>query len=278
MLTAGAPTTALIAALDRSGWQALAGPSWHGLRVCLRSLASLLPAKSGQGETTRWQVADRMGGYSIRHVSRLLAELELLEIITWRRGGVVSGRPQPSYFRVNKTVLLAMVEAGRIRLTEVLARRRAATETRLRGLRMLNVRPRIKSPRKLHEDIRSPLPPYRGNDVREARPSIQPRKDSSAVRSHGMVYCDVKGCKEAAYDKAADGWTTDAGRDYCSSHAKRLALAEKPTTPNDSQSRQDSKDLSQAEIDRMSPRLLATLNRARARRGLPAYVQTAEGN
>lgn len=142
MLTAAAPVPVLTGALMRSGWHDLSGKQWHGLRAILLAVAQSVEPRSGSGYATANQIADKAGGYSTRWTRHLLHELEALGVITWWRGGIVSGKPEPSWFRINKKTLLALIKGGRVRLDEVLAKRRERTQARINGLRKITVKPR----------------------------------------------------------------------------------------------------------------------------------------
>ena len=178
-LTASAPAPVLLGALARAGWGDLAGRQWHGLRQILRALVDVLPAKSALGQTTALQVADAAGGYSERWTRHLMEELETIGLITWTRGGILHGRPQPSLVRISKRRLLELVRSGRISIDEIRAKRAARTTARLRGLRMVTVRPRRSGPAGSHAELTTSPPPYGGGvSAREARaPAPTPPPD-----------------------------------------------------------------------------------------------------
>lgn len=160
-LTAGAPAPVLLAALARAGYGPLRGREWHALRAVLRAVVAVLPSQSGTGQATACQIADAAGGYSERWTRAMLGELEALGLIAWTRGGVVSGKPQPSLFRLSKRRLLALIHEGRAVMDQVRAARAARTTARLAGLRMLTVRPR-QTRRSVHAELGATPPPYRG--------------------------------------------------------------------------------------------------------------------
>ena len=167
-LTASAPTRDLLGALARRGWGDLAGPQWRGLHNVLRALVDVLPYRSGVGQTTAGQLAD-VACLSERWTRYLLGELESLGLITWTRGGVIAGRPQPSLIRLDKRALLALIHGARARLDEIRAKRAARTTARLRGLRMVTVRPRRRTPGHPHAELNaSPTPSGGGDRARSA--------------------------------------------------------------------------------------------------------------
>jgi hypothetical protein len=138
-LQAGAPSTVLFRSLEDAGWGDLAGAELRGVRAVLGALVRALPPGSAAGVATAEQVAST-AGYSEKWTRRCLHFLEDLELIDWRRGGVVDGRPQPSHFRIDKTLLLALVHTARRIRTEALAELRARTTARLNGLKMRYVK------------------------------------------------------------------------------------------------------------------------------------------
>ena len=90
---------------------------------------------------TASQLADR-AGYSERHVRRWLPILEDLGILSWSRGWIEEGRPQPGSMKINKAVLVDYVQDARIQYDEaVLPLRAAKTAARLAKLRLLRIKP-----------------------------------------------------------------------------------------------------------------------------------------
>lgn len=127
-LTAGAPSYVLLDRLEKAGWGNLAGPELRGVRGVLAALTRLLDPKSAQGKATAYEIAER-AGYSDRWTRRCLQVLEELELIEWDRGGVVDGRPVPSWFRVSKRALLILVQIARTTAQD----RRAAHQEKVRA-------------------------------------------------------------------------------------------------------------------------------------------------
>ncbi|WP_311777458.1 hypothetical protein [Trueperella abortisuis] len=110
--TAYWPTPSLIRSLSRAGWGELGGHSMKGVRATLRALVDLLPDKSGMGKATAWQLA-HAAGQSDKWTRRCLGLLEDIGVITWHRGGIINGRPAPSYFQIIKTKLVELIHAAR---------------------------------------------------------------------------------------------------------------------------------------------------------------------
>lgn len=176
-LQSGAPAPALLKALETAGWGDLAGHDLRGVRVVLSALVRALPAKSGQGYSTAEQLA-AASGYSTRWVRRCLHFLEDLELVDWHRGGVHNGRPQPSYFRVDKTVLLALVQIARSARDQALAALRETTRARIDGLRMLYVKSKAQQNRRSHHaELSTSLPPIGEGSGPTARPDTPARGD-----------------------------------------------------------------------------------------------------
>ena len=95
------------------GWGALNDVGRKGTRATLRAVILYLPFGSGEGYATVPQIAYK-AGYSSRHwVGEMLADLEGIGLITWRRGGVYHGEPVPSYFRIDKQLLADLVNSAR---------------------------------------------------------------------------------------------------------------------------------------------------------------------
>ena len=132
-LTAHRDTRSLLTSLQRAGWGPLAGADMQGLRSVLSALIALLPFKSAAGLATVPQIADAAGLHD-RWTRDRLALLEELGVIAWTRGGIVSGRCSPSWFRINKTMLCQLIELARPALDAIQAARRATTLNRIKGL------------------------------------------------------------------------------------------------------------------------------------------------
>lgn len=101
-----APVRVLLDLLERDGWRALAGPELRGVRMVLAALVRSVDSETGAGLATVDEISTR-AGYSSRWTRRCLQVLEHLELIEWNRGGIVNGRPAPSWFRVSKVGLIA---------------------------------------------------------------------------------------------------------------------------------------------------------------------------
>lgn len=139
-VTAGWSLPALIDAWSRAGWGPLTGRTGGAMRDILAALGRLLPSTSAAGEITAYQLADA-SGISDRWVRRCLTVLEISELIQWRRGTVIDGRPTAGWIRINKKSLAALVAYSRRELTGRLRARAAATIRRLQQtLRMRTIR------------------------------------------------------------------------------------------------------------------------------------------
>lgn len=125
--------------------------------AALTALARVLPRGSAAGTTTATQLADA-ARYSARWIRDSLAELEGLGVIEWRRGGVAYGSPTPSWIRVDKRALCALITQGIDQLAELLAARAVDTAHRLAGLRPF-VRTRRRKPRSVHAEVAAHLTP-----------------------------------------------------------------------------------------------------------------------
>lgn len=174
----------LLTSLAKAGWGDLAGREWQGVRTTLQALMNQLPFRSGEGITTAEQVA-QAAGLSVRWVRRCLHVLEDLGLIIWHRGGVVSGQPAPSHFRIVKTVLVDLIRAARPLKDLADAARRTATKARLAALRRLYVGPQARKRRSAHAELdASPLPSGEGTGGAE-RPTGPRPVDNSGPCDHG---------------------------------------------------------------------------------------------
>lgn len=135
----------LIDALRRAGWGILRGSENRCARSLLETLAgtmrSIKTDARGYMTITASQLADR-AGYSERHVRRWLPILEDLGILSWSRGWIEEGRPQPGSMKLNKGVLSKYVEDARTEYDQaVLPLRAAKTAARLARLRLRRIKP-----------------------------------------------------------------------------------------------------------------------------------------
>lgn len=188
MSNAGQTTYQLVDTLRRAGWGILGGSENRCARALLETLAgtmrSLRTDARGYMTITASQLADR-AGYSERHVRRWLPILEDLGILSWSRGWIEEGKPQPGSMKINKSVLVDYVQDARIQYDEaVLPLRAAKTAARLSKLRLLRIKP---YPRRgqSRADITSGLSSYeRASSAASSRSlslSIPPTNKSNAV-------------------------------------------------------------------------------------------------
>lgn len=116
MANAGQTAYQLVDALRRAGWGVLRGSENRCARSLLETLAgtmrTLKTDRRGYMTITASQLADR-AGYSERHVRRWLPILEELGLLSWSRGWIEEGRPQPGSMKLNKTVLVKYVTDAR---------------------------------------------------------------------------------------------------------------------------------------------------------------------
>ena len=188
MSNAAQPAYQLVDALRRAGWGILRGSENRCARTLLETLAgtmrTLKTDARGYMTITASQLADR-AGYSERHVRRWLPILEDLGILSWSRGWIEEGRPQPGSMKINKAVLVDYVQDARIQYDEaVLPLRAAKTAARLAKLRLLRIKP---YPRRGQgrADITSSLSSYERATARSGSRSlslsIPPTNKSNAV-------------------------------------------------------------------------------------------------
>lgn len=145
MPNAAQTTYQLIDALRRAGWGILKGSENRCARSLLETLAGTMRTLKTDGRgymtITAAQLADR-AGYSERHVRRWLPILEDLGILSWSRGWIEDGRPQPGSMKINKKVLVKLVNDARIEYDQsILPLRAARTRARLAKLRLLRIKP-----------------------------------------------------------------------------------------------------------------------------------------
>lgn len=145
MTNAGQTAYQLIDALRRAGWGILRGSENRCARSLLETLAgtmrSLKTDRRGYITITAAQLADR-AGYSERHVRRWLPILEDLGLLSWSRGWIEEGRPQPGSMKINKAALVNYVQDARVEYDEaVLPLRASKTRARLAKLRLLRIKP-----------------------------------------------------------------------------------------------------------------------------------------
>lgn len=188
MTNPGMTSYQLVDALRRAGWGILRGSENRCARTLLETLAgtmrSLKTDARGYMTITAAQLADR-AGYSERHVRRWLPILEDLGILSWSRGWIEEGKPQPGSMKINKAVLVDYVQDARIQYDEaVLPLRAAKTAARLSKLRLLRIKP---YPRRgqSRADITSGLSSYERASARSGSRSlslsIPPTNKSNAV-------------------------------------------------------------------------------------------------
>lgn len=151
-LTAGAPSHVLVKALEDAGWGPLAGADFRGVQSVLAALTRALDPRSAAGKATVWQISER-ANYSEGWTRRCLQILEELELITWERGGVVDGKPVPSWFRVSKKALLDLVRSARRHATERLSGQAAAVRGRITGYRLHRTKRRGQTRRSDHPSL-----------------------------------------------------------------------------------------------------------------------------
>ena len=145
MTNPGQTAYQLVDALRRAGWGILRGSENRCARALLETLAgtmrTLRTDARGYMTITAAQLADR-AGYSERHVRRWLPILEDLGILSWSRGWIEDGKPQPGSMKINKNSLVKFVNDARVEYEEaILPVRAARTRARLARLRLLRIKP-----------------------------------------------------------------------------------------------------------------------------------------
>lgn len=187
MTNAGMTAYQLVDALRRAGWGILRGSENRCARTLLETLAgtmrTLKTDTRGYMTITASQLADR-AGYSERHVRRWLPILEDLGILSWSRGWIEEGKPQPGSMKINKAALVDYVQDARVQYDEaVLPLRAAKTAARLAKLRLLRIKP-YRRRAQGRADIASSLSSYeRASSAASSRSlnlSIPPTNKSNA--------------------------------------------------------------------------------------------------
>lgn len=187
MSNAAQPAYQLVDALRRAGWGILRGSENRCARTLLETLAgtmrTLKTDTRGYMTITASQLADR-AGYSERHVRRWLPILEDLGILSWSRGWIEEGKPQPGSMKINKAALVDYVQDARVQYDEaVLPLRAAKTAARLAKLRLLRIKP-YRRRAQGRADIASSLSSYeRASSAASSRSlnlSIPPTNKSNA--------------------------------------------------------------------------------------------------
>lgn len=180
-LTAGTPLDVLTDRLQRAGWGDLGSPTLRGLTRVLDALASCLDPKTGTGKTTANQLAEKTC-YTERWVRRCLGLLEDLDLVEWHRGGIVGGKPTPSWIRVSKAALVDLIHIARRKQGEKLDAARVETRRRVAALRTSYTR-RGRTPRD-RKRARTSSPPHHA-ELGSALLSIE--EVSTARRAAGGV-------------------------------------------------------------------------------------------
>lgn len=155
-LTAGAPSHVLINKLRQAGWGVLATSDLRGVTNVLETLTLMLDSRSGAGKATAWQIAEQ-ARLSERWVRRCLNVLEELELIEWNRGGIVDGKPVPSWFRVSKRALLNLINLARDTAYEKRAEQAVAVRQRVQAYRLHRTKRGRRNRRSDHAELSSRL-------------------------------------------------------------------------------------------------------------------------
>lgn len=186
-VNAGTPTRVLVQCLARAGFGYLSGPESRALRVVLLTLSEIVGPQTATGVATANQIADR-AGYTDRWTRHALHRLEEIGLITWTRGGISGGKPQPSRFTVARDVLVILIAEARESYDGILARRRERTETRIAALRRLTVRSKSHKRRSVHAEVTSTLLSTRSTLGPVRAPEELPPA-SPAARAAGLAAC-----------------------------------------------------------------------------------------
>lgn len=202
----------LLQSLSRAGWGDLAGREWQGVRSTLSGLADQVHRESGQGWTTAYQVA-QSAGLSERWVRHCLGLLEDGGFITWSRGGVIDGAPQPSYFRIVKTRLVDLIRAARPMKDAADRARRVATGKRIGHMRFIRSEERRR--RSDHTELSTSPRPLRGDSTGNESPVKDEKHSRRAPR----------GVSEAPQAARASGLSVDLDLAAVSTAPTAAALA-----------------------------------------------------
>lgn len=206
MTNPGMTAYQLIDALRRAGWGILRGSENRCARSLLETLAgtmrSLKTDARGYMTITASQLADH-AGYSERHVRRWLPILEDLGILSWSRGWIEEGKPQPGSMKLNKGVLSKYVEDARTEYDQaILPLRAAKTAARLARLRLLRIKPYARRAQ-VRADIASSLSSYeragRAAGPRSLKSSSQPKTNTSNAHSVATTTKDATMAKRITY-------------------------------------------------------------------------------
>lgn len=223
-----APLPALVTSLKRAGWGDLAGREWGGVRACLDALVARLPHKSGEGTVTVQQIADA-AGVSKRWAARCLEVLESMGVIRWQRGGAVEGQPKPSFIRVVKKQIVALIELARPRQDARDAERRTITRERIKhlryafgwhreGRRAIESRERAAS-RRSHVEVAASLRPLRGESSGSRREVGCPQVAADAARAVGGSV--ASGSRPLPLSPDADPGVVECPHGYDARHRTR---------------------------------------------------------
>ncbi|MFP7697036.1 hypothetical protein [Trueperella sp. LYQ143] len=128
-LNARAPLPSLLRSLSRAGWGELTSEI-PAVRLVLRGLSDLVNDYSGRALVTATQVAD-VTALSERWTRHALNRLEELGLIRWVRGGIIHGKPTPSFIEVSKRALIDLIRKARATIEELRAMRKVRTAQRL---------------------------------------------------------------------------------------------------------------------------------------------------
>lgn len=164
----------LLRSLSRAGWGELSAREFQGVRAVLAGLADVLPDKSARGSTTAFQIS-LTAGRCEKTVRTALARLEELGIIVWYRGGIIDGRPQPSFIEVVKAQLVELISRARHQVKERIEAQRIKTAKRCAGYRTIFKKNNQYLCRSNHAEITASLSTLTGE--------YTPRSESEGVYS-----------------------------------------------------------------------------------------------
>lgn len=161
-LHAGMSVQDIVLAFGRVNWGPFQGRTWAYRRMLLEVLSLMMREQRSDRDacliTTASQLAERMACHQ-RTIRRCLHDLEDLQMIEWRRGGVWDGKPQPGVIRIIKKTLVEWVLAWRPRHDEAQQAKRLETIARLKTLRNTRTPPKERDA-SAHADSKSSLSVY----------------------------------------------------------------------------------------------------------------------
>ena len=185
MISPRASVIRIIHELGALEWGPLAGNEFKGTRAILRALADYMAANRtdlrAEIDVTADQLA-RFAGYSPRWTRQALYTLEDARVITWKRGGVIAGKPQAGLIRILKGTLCAWIRDLLPGRSERARARSERTARRLEKYHLENWMPYFR--RSAHKAVNADLHHYMSTRARKRRA----RSHSHSSKGEPMKY------------------------------------------------------------------------------------------